>query len=188
MPRVELIDPAAATGAAKSTIDAVHASFGFTPAMFRAVANSPGALKMMWGSFGALAKGHLNGKLAEQVAIRVAELNSCEYCLSGHTLLGSKAGATAEEMLEAQAGRSQDTRTAAALTFVEKLVRDRAHVSDADVDALRMVGFSDEDVVELIAHVALSVFTNYINVALEVPVDFPRVSLLADKDSSAPPD
>ncbi len=188
MPRVELIDPAVTTGAAKSTIDAVSTAFGFTPAMFRAVANSPGALKMMWGSFGALAKGRLNGKLAEQVAIRVAELNGCEYCLSGHTLLGNKAGATEKEMLEAQAGRSQDTRTAAALTFVEKLVRDRAHVRDADVDALRVAGFSDEDIVELIAHVALSVFTNYINVALDVPIDFPRVSLLTANDSVAQPD
>jgi len=32
-------------------------------------------------------------------------------------------------------------------------------------------------VVEILAHVALNLFTNYINVAFDVPVDFPAVKL-----------
>ncbi|WP_202797099.1 hypothetical protein [Kribbella flavida] len=43
---------------------------------------------------------------------------------------------------------------------------------------LHTAGFDDEEVVELVAHVALNLFTNYINVALAVPVDFPKVRLL----------
>lgn len=42
---------------------------------------------------------------------------------------------------------------------------------------LRAAGFDDEHIVEILAHVALNVFTNYVNVALEVPVDFPKVAL-----------
>jgi alkylhydroperoxidase family enzyme len=36
-------------------------------------------------------------------------------------------------------------------------------------------GFDDGEIVEIIAHVALNLFTNYINVALDVPVDFPSI-------------
>ena len=61
--------------------------------------------------------------------------------------------------------------------FALKLVNDRGQVGDADVQGLRQVGFGDEEIVEILAHVALNLFTNYINVAFSVPVDFPAVKL-----------
>lgn len=178
MARVELINPNAVTGERKEVLDEITAAFGATPAMFRAVANSPAALKMMWAGFGALGGGRIGAKLGEQIAVLVADRNSCEYCLAAHTALGRKAGATREEMSEAQAGRAGDPRTAAALDFAAKLVESRAQVADADVEALRAAGFGDEEVVELVAHVALNLFTNYLNMALAVPLDFPAVRLL----------
>jgi uncharacterized peroxidase-related enzyme len=178
MTRVTLIDPATATGGAKPVLDEVAAAFGTTPAMFRAVANSPAALAMMWAGFGSLGDGRLGARLGEQIAVLVADRNRCEYCLAAHTALGRKTGATAEEMSAAQAGRSDDPRTAAVLAFVERLVTERGQVTDADVESLREAGLDDEDVVEVVAHVALNLFTNYVNVALDVPVDFPRVALI----------
>lgn len=103
--------------------------------------------------------------------------NACAYCLAAHTLLGQKAGASAEEMAAAQRGEASDPKTQAALRFALKMVADRAQVSSADVQALRDAGFNDEGVVEIVAHVALNLFTNYVNVALAVPVDFPAVKL-----------
>jgi uncharacterized peroxidase-related enzyme len=131
----------------------------------------------MWAGFGALGGGSLPAKLGEQVAVAIADRNRCEYCLAAHTALGRKAGASASEMADAQAGRSADPQTAAALAFALKVVEHRAAVTAADVQELRNAGFSDEAVVELLAHVALNLFTNYINVALAVPVDFPKVAL-----------
>jgi len=145
--------------------------------MFKAVANSPAALQSMWAAFGALGAGTLGAKLGEQVAVAIANRNQCEYCLAAHTVLGQKAGATADEMATAQVGQSDDPRTAAALRFALKVVSERAQLHDGDVAQLHEVGFNDEQVVELMAHIALNLFTNYINVALNVPVDFPKVSL-----------
>ena len=87
------------------------------------------------------------------------------------------AGATGADMAAAQVGRSDDPRTAAALAFALKVVGQRAQVDDADFTNLRTAGFDDGQIVEIMAHVALNLFTNYINVALDVPVDFPRVAL-----------
>ena len=97
--------------------------------------------------------------------------------MAAHTALGKKAGASGDEMADAQVGRSADPRTQAALSFALKVVRDRAAVTQSDVAALKAAGFDDEGVVEIIAHVALNLFTNYVNVALDVPVDFPGVRL-----------
>ncbi|PRY16774.1 carboxymuconolactone decarboxylase family protein [Kineococcus rhizosphaerae] len=179
MSRVASITTQDATGTTRELLTDITAAFGVTPAMFRAVANSPAALTMMWGAFGALGAGRLPAKLGEQIAVMVADRNSCEYCLAAHTALGRKAGATTAEMSQAQAGNSEDPRTAAALGFAHALVEQRAQVGDEDFTRLRAVGFDDEEIVELIAHVALNLFTNYVNVALQVPLDFPKVRLLA---------
>lgn len=177
MNRVPLVDRNSTTADRKALLDAIHAAFGATPNMFRAVANSPAALKSMWSAFGALGGGVIPAKLGEQIAVAVADRNACEYCLAAHTALGRKAGASAEEMQHAQAGEAADAKTQAALRFALKIVNDRGQLGDADVQALRTVGFGDEEIVELLAHVALNLFTNYVNVAFAVPVDFPAVKL-----------
>lgn len=178
MSRIPLIDPVHASGERRALLDQVQAAFGATPAMFRAVANSPAALKSLWGSFGALGgSGVIPAKLAEQIAVAVADRNGCEYCLAAHTALGRKAGASAAEMAAAQQGEAADAATAAALRFALKLVEQRGQVGEADVQALRGAGFNDEQIVEILAHVALNLFTNYVNVAFDVPLDFPAVKL-----------
>jgi uncharacterized peroxidase-related enzyme len=177
MNRVPLIDRAGATGKTRELLDAIHGAMGGTPAMFRAVANSPAALQSMWGSFGALGGGRLGAALGEQIAVAVADRNRCNYCLAAHHALGQKAGLSAAALTAAQAGESADAKTDAALRFALALVERRGQVSATEVQALKAAGFDDGAVVEIVAHVALNLFTNYVNTALDVPVDFAPVAL-----------
>lgn len=177
MNRVPLIDRNATSPERKQMLDAIHGAFGATPNMFRAVANSPAALSSMWAAFGALGNGTIGAHLGEQIAVAVANRNACEYCLAAHTALGRKAGVSAEHMQEAQAGNSTDSKVHAALQFAVRLVEQRGQVGDADIRELRVAGYDDEQIVEIIAHVALNLFTNYVNIALAVPLDFPAVAL-----------
>lgn len=176
MTRVNL-DTQLSPAASQPLLAQVHKAFGATPNMFRAVSNSPVALQSMWAAFGALGQGTLGARLGEQIAVAIANRNRCEYCLAAHTVLGQNAGASAAEMATAQLGESSDPRTAAALAFALKVVEQRAQLTDADVADLQEAGFDDGQVVEILAHVALNLFTNYVNVALDVPVDFPHVAL-----------
>ena len=177
MNRVPLIDRSNTSADRKALLDEIHAAFGATPNMFRAVANSPAALQSMWGGVGALGGGVIGAALGEQIAVAVANRNACDYCLAAHTALGRKAGVSGEALAAAQTGESADPRTAAVLRFVLQLVNERGQVDAADVQALRDQGVNDEQIVEIVAHVALNLFTNYVNVALGVPVDFPGVKL-----------
>ncbi len=177
MTRMNLVDPASATPAVQPTLDQIKGVFGVVPNMFKAVANSPAALSSMWSAFGALGGGTIGSRLGEQIAVAIANRNACQYCLAVHTVLGQKAGASAADMAAAQIGQSSDPRTSAALQFALKIVESRGQASAEDVKALRAAGFDDGAIVEIIAHVALNLFTNYINVALDVPVDFPSVKL-----------
>lgn len=177
MSHVPLVDRDAADGTTREHLDQIHGAFGTVPAMFRAVANSPAALQSMWGSFGAFGGGTLGPALSEQIAVAVANRNSCEYCLAAHTALGRKAGLSGDALAAAQVGRSDDARTEALLAFALRLVDDRGQVPAGDVDALRSHGWSDDEIVETIGQVALNLFTNYVNISLAVPVDFPKVEL-----------
>ncbi|MFZ6658036.1 carboxymuconolactone decarboxylase family protein [Undibacterium sp. TJN19] len=177
MPHVQLIDPKETSGTRHAILNDINIAFGSTPNMFRAVANSTAALNSMWSAFGALGNGLIPAKLGEQIAVAIANLNQCEYCLAAHTVLGKKAGGSSAEMTAAQMGNSLDARTDAALKFAIKVVNQRAHISKIDLETMRLHGYDDEHLVEIMAHIALNLYTNYINVALDVPVDFPKIKL-----------
>ncbi len=178
MSYIPLIDPATTTEAHSQIFSQIKGAFGTIPNMFKAIGQSSAALASMWTSFVALGKGHINSQLGEQLAVFIANMNRCEYCLAAHSLLGQNAGLSAEQIKAAQAGRSDDARTQAALDFAAKIVTQRAQLSAQDVVQVKQAGFSDAEVAELVAHVALNIFTNYTNVALDVPVDFPQVQLI----------
>lgn len=177
MTRINL-DTTQVANQSQALLTQIHGAFGTTPNMFKAVANSPAALQSMWSSFGALGKGSLGAKLGEQIAVAIANSNRCEYCLAAHTVLGQAAGATAEEMQAAQRGQSAELKTAAVLAFALKVVKQRAQIDRSDINGLRELGYDDEHIVEIMAHIALNVYTNYINIALDVPLDFPKVALV----------
>jgi AhpD family alkylhydroperoxidase len=145
--------------------------------MFRVIGNSPAALEGYLGLSQALSRGQLDAKTRARIAMTVAELNRCDYCLSAHTYLGTNvAKLDAAELTANREGSSSDARSAAALRFACKLVTERGRVSAADVDALAAAGYSAAEVIEIVLHVALNTLTNYVNVAMATEVDFPVVA------------
>ena len=129
MSHITLANPESANGLQKELFTQINGAFGVVPNMFKAIGNSPVALQAMFGFFGALGNGKIGAKLGEQIAVLVADINRCEYCLAAHTVLGQKAGVSADAMAQAQAGKSTDAKTQAALDFAAKLVKNRAQVS-----------------------------------------------------------
>lgn len=178
-PVVPLVDRAAAVGSVREDLDAISQAFGAVPAMFGAVANSPATLSAMWSAFGAYAGGALGPQLGEQIAVAVANANRCGYCLAAHTALGRKAGLSGDELAAAQSAGSDDPAVAALLAFALSIVERRGQVDVSQIAGLREHGWNDEQIVETIGQVALNVFTNYVNLALGVPVDFPAVTFAA---------
>jgi uncharacterized peroxidase-related enzyme len=167
----------ASPAAAQPLLEAVKRQLGSVPNLFRIVGNSPAALEGYLGLSAALGKGRLDAKTRERIAIVVAERNACEYCLSAHTYLGRNVAKLDDADLEANRdGSSSDAKAAAAVAFAARLVDQRGHVTDADLEAVRVAGFEDAQIVEIITHVALNTLTNYVNSALATELDFPRVT------------
>jgi len=177
MPRINAIDPAGATGKAKELLDAVKAKLGLVPNMTRTMAHSPAVLEGYLNFSGALGEGTLNARLREQIAITVAEANGCEYCLSAHTAIAKLVGLDEAALTSSRQAKSSDARTEAALKFAQAVVKSKGRVTDGDLKAVRDAGYGDGEINEIIANVAINLFTNYFNNATQVEVDFPKVSI-----------
>jgi uncharacterized peroxidase-related enzyme len=149
------------------------------PNLIATMANSPAVATAYLGLSQALSTGSLSARLREQIALAVAESNGCGYCLAAHTALGKGAGLSKQETCDARRAASHDAREQAPLDFARTVVADRGVVDDADVEQVRQAGYTDGEIGEIVANVALNLFTNYFNHVAETEIDFPAAPSLA---------
>jgi uncharacterized peroxidase-related enzyme len=183
MQRINAIGPLAATGTAKTLLDAVQKKIGFVPNLMRTLAVSPATLDAYLSFGDRLGQGVLSPKLREQLAVTVAYSNSCQYCLAAHTAIGGMLGLTPPQLEAAYTAESTDPQIAAALHFAQQLVQNQGQVSDEEVAKVRQAGYGDAEIAEIVGHVALNVFTNYFNTVAQTEVDFPKTGKAVQRRS-----
>jgi uncharacterized peroxidase-related enzyme len=167
----------AAPAASQPLLEAVKKQLGVVPNLFRLIANSPASLEGYLSLSSALGKGHLPAPTRERIALAVAEINSCSYCLSAHTYLGKNLAKLDDaEMTANRNGASNDPKADAAVRFAAKVTRERGHVSEDDLRAVKLAGYDDAQVIEIVLHVALNTWTNYINGVAKTDIDFPVIT------------
>jgi len=80
-----------------------------------------------------------------------------------------------EEIGRAQQFESEDEKRAAVLQFTREVVETRGKPSDEAFEEVREAGYTDEQIMEIIATVALATFSNYMNETIKTEVDIPIV-------------
>lgn len=178
MTRFASIEPTGASGRTKALLDATQAQLGRIPNLYASMAQSPAALDGYLAFRGALGKGVLSVPMREQIALLTAAVNDCGYCVSAHTFRGAKIGLSTDELAATQKGHSEDPKNRAALQWVETLLQRRGLITDEDFTKVKSQGWSNEEVGEMIAHVALNVFSNYFNHVATPALDFPEAAIM----------
>ena len=162
--------------ASQPLLHAVNKQLGSVPNLFRLVGNSPAALEGYLAMSGALAKGALPAATRERIALAVAEINACGYCLAAHTYLGKNLAKLSDAEIAANRdGGSTDAKADAAVRFAAKVTQTRGHTDEQDLNAVRAAGYSDAQIIEIVQHVALNTWTNYINEVALTDIDFPAI-------------
>ncbi len=183
MPRLDSVDPTVASGKTRELLEGVQSKLGMTPNLMRTMANSAAVLEGYLGLSGALANGHLSPELREQIALAVGEANGCDYCLAAHTAIAKSVGLSTDDILDSRRASPPDPHVAAALRFSRTLVDNRGRVEDADLNRLRAAGYGDGEIAEIVANVALNIFTNYFNHVAQTDIDFPRAEAIPQLSS-----
>jgi uncharacterized peroxidase-related enzyme len=174
--RIIALDPVTATGKTAELFTAVKSKLGVVPNLMRTFGHSPAALEAYLGLKATLGSGVLPARVREQIALTVAELNACGYCLAAHSLMGKGAGLTADAIFAARRAEAEDAKIDALLKFAALIVESRGHVSDDALAAVRAADVNDAEIIETVAHVALNILTNYTNHVAQPVVDFPRAA------------
>ncbi|MCC9072868.1 carboxymuconolactone decarboxylase family protein [Flavobacterium sp. F-65] len=176
MIRLKALSPEEATGKTKELFNAVQTKLGTVPNMMRTMGNSPAVLEGYLNLSGALSHGKLGTKTGELLALTIGESNSCDYCIAAHSYIGEKLVKIDKTILQdARKGISTDSKTNAALQFAKTLISKNGLVNDEDVQSVKTAGYSDGEIGEIVAHVALNILTNYFNNTANTEIDFPTV-------------
>jgi uncharacterized peroxidase-related enzyme len=175
MQRLKSLNPATATGKTKDIFDALQKNLGVVPNLMRTLGNSPAALTAYIGFNAALGESKISATLRELLAITVANANTCDYCLSAHYALGKLAGLSSNDLSLAQTGKASDEKTGVTLRFAAAIVQKGGLLGASGVKTMHNAGYSDEEIAEIIAVVAINIFTNYFNHIAGTDIDFPVV-------------
>jgi len=175
MNRVSQLNPFQASGKTASLFGVVKRRTGAAANVDRVLGNSPAVLRGFLSLNQALSSGVLSAKLREQIALAVSEINVCAHCLSAHSLAGKRAGLSAAEISAARFGTGSGEKAEAVLDLVWAIVSEKGQIDNLDIQAARKAGFSDEEIVEVVANIALTLITNYVNHVARMVIDFPEV-------------
>ena len=185
---LKAVDPSGAPERTKELLEGAEKRLQRSSNMMRVMANSPAILGAYLRFNQAFEETKMTAKLRALITTAVAEVNGCDYTLSVAMVLGRHVGLSTQELNAAREIEASDPKTAAALSFAARLVQERGRVPAVEVEQLRAYGFSDEEIVEIVALVALNIFRNYLNLVAETEIDFPAVRSNRLGDSRLVPD
>jgi uncharacterized peroxidase-related enzyme len=144
-------------------------------AFLHLLATSPAATEGYLAYYGALAGGQLTPRQRELLALAIAEINGSKYCLAAHGAFAKQAGLSEDDIRFARKATAADPQEDAMLRFAQSVTLQRGDVSDTDFQSLKRARFSDGQIAEIVANIALNIFTNYFNVLARTEMDFPAL-------------
>ena len=160
-----------------TTLSQVKASRGIIPNLVATLAHAPVVLEGYLSLSKTLSHGRLSARQREILALAVSQENECQYCLSAHTALAKAAGVSETDAQKAREGDGEDPFERALASFAKRIVRQRGHVTDEDIENARKAGIDDGLMMEVVANVAINTLTNYANELADTEIDFPVVQL-----------
>lgn len=175
MPRfpVHTVDNAPAAGA--ETLRRLEKRFGRVLNIHGGMAHSPVVLETYAAISAAVAQhGTFDAPTREAIALAVGAVDKCVYCQAAHTLSARAAGFSEEQTVAIRRGDpGDDPKSAALLQVAREIAGEIGEVSDGTWDAALAEGWTDTELAEVFAHVAVNLYTNYFNHYARTRLDVP---------------
>ena len=175
MARVALLDPEEATGRTKEVFERVKSYYRMVPGLQKGLAYLPETTDALWTlSLAAAREGSIREELKRVFFAVTAYEVECEYCTAAHmiALLGKRwSREECVEVIEGKPSPRLSDKENAAVNFARIVGRRPAAVTDEMADGLRAVGWTDAEIVEIVASVALMRYTSTVASALDVPLE-----------------
>lgn len=175
MSRLSPIDLERTARSAKTLLEAIEDEMGMVPGLLRVMAHSPAALDGYLAIQGRLDSGKLDRRLRYQIAVAVSQAQNSRYCVAAYTALGRAAGLSEQALSDARVAASPNRRLDTALKFSRSLRQCTEQSAQRHLTRLQKAGFSDGEIVEIVAHVMVVSIVNSIYHLSDIALDFPPV-------------
>lgn len=169
--RFQIHDEMTAPDKSLSVLKGALAAGGQLPNVVGVLAGSPAVLRAYARFRSELGQGTLSARTRQRIALAVAEHQESEYALATLPRTARNAGLGLDEIALAREFDSHDEREAALLRYLRGLVTSSGPPPPHLHEAAREAGWSDEQILEAVAHVGLHSFSNLVTRAGDVPAD-----------------
>ncbi len=175
MSRIHTLESENASPEVAALYDAVKQKLGLIPNMVKALGNSQAALEGYLGLSGAVSGDSLSPQTREKIALLSAQLNDCDYCLRAHTAIGGLMKIPSDELKAARHAESTDLKEQAVLTLTKAIIETKGQVPESTHIAVKSAGVTEAEAAEVVANVAVNLYTNYFNRYAQTECEFPEV-------------
>lgn len=146
------------------------------PSFLSLLANAPIILEAYIAFSDAIEHSALSPSLRNKIALAVSELSSSSYDLAAGIEKAQQLDLCTEEISNCRCGRSSVPQHDAILSFATSLLQKNGHLSEAELERLRQFIQDDRAIIEIIATVACTHFSNLLNNLAQTPLDHPNAS------------
>ena len=146
--------------------DKTQKTLGFVPNMYKSMGNNPALLdSYIYGYNSFRANSGFNSVEQEVVFLSVAYENNCEYGMAAHSFIGDKMSKVPTEVTDAIRDGKQvpDVKLAALSKLTRSLTANRGNVSQAETDEFLEAGYTESQILGIIAGIAVKTISNYSN-------------------------
>jgi alkylhydroperoxidase family enzyme len=171
MSRFQIHDELTAPEGSVPVLRGALATGGQLPNFLGVLAGSPAALRGYARLRSELRHGTLSLQTLERIAIAVAEHYGSEPGIALHARTARQAGLGLDELALAREFDSRDEHEAVLMRYIKALVEGQGRPPMHLHEEAREAGWTDEQILEAVAVVAMETFTALVNVAGDVPVD-----------------
>ncbi|MEV0946910.1 carboxymuconolactone decarboxylase family protein [Rhodococcus sp. NPDC049939] len=180
MPRIPVHTTDSAPEGSSERLQVLAKKYGRVLNIHGEMAHSPVVIAAYCGIIDAIAQhGSFDARTREAIALAVGAVDCCEYCQSAHTMAGTRAGLTEEQTIAIRRGDDDfDDKLGAMLKVVREAAQKVGEVDDRTWNAALTAGWSEDELAEAFAHLAVNMFTNYFNHYVETELDVPPAPAL----------
>jgi AhpD family alkylhydroperoxidase len=178
--RFDIHDELTAPEGSVKVLKGVQSAGGLVSKFIGVLAGSPAALRAFARMRHELRSGTVPEATRERIALAVAERRGDPYSIAQHAKIARNAGLGLDEITRARSFTSSDPREAALLAFLEAVLSTEGRPATHLVEEARENGWTDEQMLEAVAHMALNEFQSLISNAAALPQDQSDPTLLSD--------
>ncbi len=156
----------------KASLSHAKETFGLIPNLEGVLAEAPAVLKSAMALWDLFETTSFTPSEQQIIYLTANYEHDCRYCMAAHSGLAKMTGISTEDINALRNGESlADPKLQALRAFTQRMIEARGWVNEQEIEAFLAVGYTKQQVLEVILGIAVKIIHNYTNHLAKTPLD-----------------